>query len=944
MSPHHAPTHRPAAQNPFRRSPIAALATTLAFMALGPVHAQGTEPSVADLQAEITRLKQALAAAQGAATPTAPAAPAAEAGEGAAAPASTASTANAGDQEQQLETVVVRSRNRIERVQDVPLSVSVIGGRELERELALDIGAITKRAANVVRNTGNSRTYSLSIRGVGKVSQVEAQDASVGMILDGVSYAYAPLGSFDYYDVESVEVARGPQGTLLGKNTTMGVINVTTRKPSFTPDASWALTLGQRNTVIAQFAGGGPVIDDLLAFRGAVTVNKGAGPYTNAYNHDETYFNRDRVAGRVQFLLTPTPDFSARASVEIQPKSGEYYNGLTVKQQVPATYANGTTTTTGTQLDIRTKLSRDWFTNQSSYKYDTDYLGNLYPNNDNQRALQTSTNGASLELKWNLGSHDLTSITAYRDYHFHARNDSDATPFDVQLNGGGKNDAYRQRSQELRLSSKPGGFVDYQVGALWFANSVDFGKDGGWNAGWGTDAGAWFASVPQYTALNTDAAGRLLMVNSLKGLNKASTQSVRNQSIGIYGQADWHLTEQTTLTTGLRFTHENRKNSGSNYIVDNGAGGDLNPVSSTNLQLGGFSSWEFGTKASDLPAGKVVGDLKDDATTAQKKLADDLAKKYFGSTITSTPGQAYGLLTTAQKNQVAAAKAIRAGQLNTLWALAQAESFRKTQPSFVVSPTYKINDDHTTYASLQYGEKGGAVQIVEGKSYVAKPEKVTSYEVGLKSAFLDKTLFLNTALFFTNVKDYQQPVTEIIDPASNTTVNYTGNAPKVEVKGLEVDGSYTGLKNVTVRFSGAYTDAKFKEFKNSPNPAEWAYNANPSKVTDLSGEALTGAAKYTFNVGAEYRRPVFSDKVFHTSFNTAYSSKFNSDAALSSYAWIPSQWKTDFNIGLGRRDNGFDVSLIVKNLFNDDTPQVQTWNSYTPGEPRWFGIQFSGKL
>ena len=949
MSPHHAPAIRPASQAPFRRSPIAALATMIAFMALGPVHAQNAEPSVADLQAEITRLKQALAAAQGApaaATTT----PATDAPADSAAQATPAGTTASG--EQQLETVVVRSRNRIERVQDVPLSVSVIGGRELERELALDIGAITKRAANVVRNTGNSRTYSLSIRGIGKVSQVEAQDASVGMILDGVSYAYAPLGSFDFYDVESVEVTRGPQGTLLGKNTTMGVINVTTRKPSFTPDASWMLTLGQRNTVIAQFAGGGPVIDDLLAFRGAVTVNKSAGPYTNAYNHDETYFNRDRVAGRAQFLLTPSTNFSARASVEIQPKSGEYYNGLTVKKQVPSTYAGGPTTN-NTTLDIRGKLARDWFTQQSNYNYERDYLGNLYPNNDNQRALQTSTNGASLELKWNLGSHDLTSITAYRDYHFHARNDGDATPFDVQLNGGGKNDAYRQRSQEIRLSSKQGGFVDYQVGALFFQNSVDFGKDGGWNAGWGSDAGAWFANDDQYAALNRSAAGRLLMVNSLSGLNKASTQSVRNKSLGIYGQADWHFTEQLTVTSGLRFTHENRKNSGSNYIADNGVGGELNNIRSNttgtnpSLALGGFNVSAL-VVTRDPSTGVVTnvsgGNLDLTASTdAQKRLADEVARKYFGATISGAPGTTYNALTPEQKGQVAAAKAIRATQLGRLWALTQAESFRKTQPSFVLSPTYKLNDNHTTYASLQYGEKGGAVQIVDGKSFVAKPEKVTSYEVGLKSAFLDKTLFLNTALFFTNVKDYQQPVTET-DPLSGGTVNYTGNAPKVEVKGLELDGSYTGIKNITVRFSGAYTDAKFKEFDRSPNPAETAWNNNPSAFTNLAGEALTGAAKYTFNVGAEYRRAVFNDKTFHTSFNTAYSSKFNSDAALSAYGWIPSNWKTDFNIGLGRRDNGFDVSLIVKNLFNDDTPQVQTWNSYTPGEPRWFGIQFSGKL
>ena len=687
---------RPSTQPFFRRTPIATLAAAIALSALGPVHAQSAEPSVSELQAEIARLKQALAAAQGQ-PQAAPAAQGAQPADTQAAPPSSTAAAPAGQDEQQLETVVVRSRNRIERVQDVPLSVSVLGGRELERELALDIGAITKRSANVVRNSGNSRTYSLSIRGIGKVSQVEAQDASVGMILDGVSYAYAPLGSFDFYDVESVEVTRGPQGTLLGKNTTMGVVNVTTRKPSFTPDASWMLTLGQNKTVIAQYSAGGPVIDDLLAFRGSVTVNKGAGPYKNAYNPDQTYFNRDRVAGRAQLLLTPSADFSARASVEIQPKGGEYYNGLTVKKQVPATYADGTTTT-NTALDIRGKLNRDWFTNQSNYRYANDYLGKLYANNNDQDALQTSTNGASLELKWNLGNFDLTSITAYRDYHFWARND-EGTPFDISLNSGGKNDAYRQRSQELRLTSKQGGFVDYQVGALFFENTVDYGKNGGWNAGYGDDAGAYYATNEQYAALNADAAGRLLMVNALKGLNKAATQSIENRSIGFYGQADWHFTEKTTLTTGLRFTHENRQNAASAFIYDNGAGGELN----TGVALGGFDTTAWNKNNS------TGGELSSTNTTAQLKLADYVANKYFGATITSTAGDAYRGLSAPQKAQVAAAKAIRSSQLGTLYALTRAESFRKTQPSAVISPSYKFSDNQTAYASLQYGEKGAAV-------------------------------------------------------------------------------------------------------------------------------------------------------------------------------------------------------------------------------------------
>jgi outer membrane receptor protein involved in Fe transport len=846
-------------------------------------------------------------------------------------PAAAASEATA--DVQRLDQVVVRSRNRIERVQDVPLSVSVVTSRDLERELALDIGAITKRAANVERNSGNSRTYSLSIRGVGKVGQTESQDTSVGVIQDGVNLAYAPLSSFDFYDVESVEVARGPQGTLLGKNSTMGVVVINTRKPSFTPDASWSVTLGQRNTVISQLAGGGPVIDDLLAWRGAVSVNKGGGYYQNAYNPDQTYYDRDRVAGRLQFLFTPTPDFSARAVLERQPKAGEYYNGLTFRTQVPARYADGGLTSANNNLNIQNKLNRAWFAESGRFDY-ADYLNPNSIDLDNQRPLMTSTQGASLELKWNLGSHDLTSITAYRDYHFHARND-EGTPYDISLNGGGKVDAYRQQSQELRLASKQGGFVDYQVGALFFRNIVDVGQQGYSNA-WGSDAGAWFASNLQYNALDVNGSGRALLVDSLDGVVKRQAQFVKNKSLGLYGQADWHFTERTTLTTGVRFTREDRRNSADSLIVDYGKGGQwLNPVTLDGIPLGGFNSVAFNntTYSAANPNAGTAGNLTGSNSAAQIALANRVAQKYFGVAD-------YNNLTQQQKAQVAAAKAIRQGQYGRLWALTESPAFRKTQPGLNISPSYKLNDDQTTYLALQYGEKGAVAQIVNGTPRQADPEKVTSLEWGLKSALLNKTLFVNFDIFQSNVRGYQQSVSVPEVPGSATQVTYTGNADKVVIRGLEVDGAYTGWRNITVRFSGAYNEAKYKSFTNSPTPAEY----ETAGVLDQSGNFLSGASRVLFNLGAEYRLPVFGDKVFHTSFNAAFKGRFNSDNNLSQYAYINSRVLADASIGIGRADGKFDVNLIVKNVFDDRTPQAVTWNSITPGDQRWIGIQFSGKL
>ncbi len=114
-------------------------------------------------------------------------------------------------------------------------------------------------------------------------------------------------------------------------------------------------------------------------------------------------------------------------------------------------------------------------------------------------------------------------------------------------------------------------------------------------------------------------------------------------------------------------------------------------------------------------------------------------------------------------------------------------------------------------------------------------------------------------------------------------------------------------------------------------------------------EVIAGAAKYTGNVGAEYRIPVFNDKEFHTSFNTAFTSRYNSDVYLSDYGWINGNSITDLTLGLGRKDRSFDVNLVAKNAFNNTTPQSRAWSStaglnYVPAYERWVGIQFSGKM
>lgn len=925
-------------QAPLNLSPVAALMAGLFVFGAGSVYAADA-PTVEELQQEVARLKAELAARDKAA---ADAAAAANGTAPVAAPVEAApeATAEADGKTQELEKVVIRSRPKLARVADVPQSISVLSGKDLESQLALDIGAISQRSASLVKNVGNSRTFSLSLRGVGKVTQTEAQDVSVGAVVDGVSIVYAPFVSFNFYDVDTVEVAKGPQGTLQGKNFTLGSVSVNTRNPSFTPDASWSLALGQNQTVIGQLAGGGTVVDDLLAWRGALIAEKGNGPFTNNYNADNSYFNKDRVSGRVKLLFTPTSDFSALASVEIQPNGAEFYNSGTVKINPPANYANTGNSTNNTTLDIYGKLNRDWFLRQNGGQnfYNSGlYLNNPNPTVNDQLPLYTYTNNWSLQLKKNFENFDVTSITAGRRYHFGASND-EGTPYAVSMNGGGKVEEYKQLSQEFRLSSKPGGKLDWQTGFLYFQNSVKYGLQS-LNAGWGQDAGAWFANDTQYGLLDTDSAGRQLLTDSVNGMGKSSSQNITNRSKAIFGQTDWHVTDLFTLTTGARLTYENRTNETASQIVNNGVGGALNPVTVRSVQLGGFNSVALtqvvnGQTVVRADAGQLVANGN---SAAQLALADQVAQRYFGVS-------SYASLTPAQRTQVAAAKGIRSTQIGTIWNPISGPAFRKAYPGFTVSPSYKFNADQTGYFAVQYGQKGGVSQVVNGNPQLASPEKATSIELGLKSVLFNKDLTLNADVFNTDIRNYQQTV-NVLDPLNPaSTISYVGNAPKVSVRGFEFDGAYSGIRNLTARFSGAYTLARYDYFPNAPVPAEYETGTGLAGSRDVSGRTLPGASRYTLNIGAEYRVPVFKQLAAHGSFNSAFQSGYFSDANLSAYSWIPKHWTTDAAIGIGRSDQKFDVSLIVKNLFNDDTPQNQTLNTYIPAIPRWFGIQFSGKM
>jgi len=946
--------------------------------------------AVSDLEAENALLKAQLEAVQherdslkqaGAAGAVAPAAGEPSLAEPTAVPEETVAAKEAAETDN-LGEVVVKARPKLAKLHDVAQSVSVVTGQELSRELSLDLGAITRRASNVQFNQNNTRGASLSIRGLGKRSFSETQDPSVGVTVDGVSYGLSQLANFSFYDVESVEVTRGPRGTEGGLSASSGKVNVKSKAPTFTPTAELSATYGEREALILQGAMGGGIIDDVLAFRTSFIVDKGRGFYTQQHDSNYSLYNKDRLSGRAQLLFTPTSTITAKLTADFEPEQPQLQNGLTFYHDSPYKFANGNLVDpTGTQA--RAKLAgfyarttdpitgkengisstftpgRDYFQNRG-FSYN-DYVGGQARGtvwfNENQ-GQTVSNQGGSINVDWDLDSHVLSSNTGVREYSFDAHND-EGTPFDISVDGGG-GVQYRQWTQELKIANKPGGFADYKAGVYAIKTWDDI--DG--KTGWGSDAGAWFATNGQYNALTGSSignpgAGRAILKDVLADARVKERTSVGTQSGALFGETDLHFTDQFTLTSGLRTTLEDRSTSNERLIANNGVGAAFNPDTVRGINTGGFASDTRSTLPDPTVANPTktktnndYGKLIPGANSIQQlQIADGIAKRYFNKT-GANPGDAYASLTNEQRLQVANAKTIRQNQLGRLNNAVEGD-YDDLLFTAQLTPSYKFNEDLTGYLSWQYGEKSGSVIATNGIAQKVKPENTHALELGLKSFWVDKSVIFNADAYVMDIHNYQQSVLVIDEFATQTNIangtpNPTtyvaaqGNVKKARVYGIEIDNVINTIPNLSIRLNGAWNIAKYIDYKNAAKPAELAYLSQP--YIDQSGQRLPGASEWSFNVGAEYTRPVFDKFNFHTSFNTNFQSKFNNADDLSYTGWLDDRARTDASVGIGTKNKIWDLSLIGKNLFND-TRHDQGWLSYTPDAyPRWFGIQVSGKI
>lgn len=763
--------------------------------------------------------------------------------------------------------ITVTARNRAEDVLSVPIPVSVLGAGVLENQHAFTVADLAARVPGLTATTPNARRTGVSLRGVGKTSGNDNMEAAVGVIVDDVFLGHVGMTYQDFTDLQQVEVLHGPQGTLLGKNTSMGAIKYTSKAPSFREEASAEIEGGLSTWAVkARGSYSNALIGDTLAFRTSVFVDKQAGDLININPVGGRWHERNRWGTRTQLLLKATPTLSIKANFDYA--EGRENSNTKPYMADPAIFADGSSRTASNGLTFTSRLARSYFTAQNGGTAYAPVIGSWNTIDLGQaRPLTTRNYGGALIADWKPGRVEITSISAVRKLHFSAFNDSDQTRFDIGV--GGTLVDLTQLSQELRLSGSLTQTLDYQAGIYAFHLDTQTTS----RSFYGQDAGAFYATNAQYAAL---AATPALLQAALANTVSQTYQNPISDSQAAFAQVNWKPDSHFTLTAGLRFTHEYKSS----------------------------TSWKNATNTD-------------------------------GSALVSTGN--------------ATADAVRNSQLRNLYANLAGVPIDHGAVSWLINPSYKVDENLLLYASASAGEKSGAVGFSSaGASQNVAPERTLDFELGTKGQFFDRRLSVNANLYDTRVHNYQA-TTSIVDPTSST--GYTsvlGNIPGLHARGIEWETAFRPVPGVQATFGGAYNKATYSSWATATCSPDLGPGA--PVVCNNTGRQIVGAPLWNLVFGLTVEQPIgATDYVAHGFINDTYRTGQNLEGNLSPLGWQAAYHVTDVGIGVSRRIGGmkYDLSLIASNLFDTRyTTSVNDLSNSSPmgydgiGARRYVGLSF----
>lgn len=474
----------------------------------------------------------------------------------------------------ETDAVLVTSRRREEAVQDIPIAVTVIGGKKAEDAGAFNVNRLKELTPTVQLYQSNPRNSGLTIRGLGSTFGLtnDGIDPGVGYYIDGVYYARAAITALDFVDVERVEVLRGPQGTLFGKNTTAGAFNVVTRAPSFKPGANMEVSYGNFNFVQAKGSVTGPIIKEKLAARVSFSGTKRNGTIYNV-NSQKWINNLDNQGIRAQLLYTPTSKIKINLTGHFNSSVPEGY------AQVIAGVAP---------------------TNRAAYRQFNNIIADLNyqlpSSNPFDRVVDQNTTwkshndigGASLNADFKIGRGILTSTSAWNFWTWNPSNDRDFTGLSV-LQKSQATSRQEQTSQELRYAGNITDRISGVVGLFALNQSV-----------WSAPVQVEQAGADQWRfSIDTDPAkaSATTLANwktALAGFGTNTYNTINSTSAAAFANIDWEIFKGFHIQPGIRYNYDQKK---VDYIRET-FGGPANPTAAQiAIQKKVYTNQSFNTSA-----------------------------------------------------------------------------------------------------------------------------------------------------------------------------------------------------------------------------------------------------------------------------------------------------------------------------------------------------------
>ncbi len=810
-----------------------------------------------------------------------------------------------------IEEITVTAQKREQTLQEVPIAVTVVQAEELERAQILDIkdlqSIVPSLRVTQLQTTGNTNFI---IRGFGNGANNAGIEPSVGVFIDGVYRSRSASALADLPNLQRIEVLRGPQSTLFGKNASAGVISVVTAKPDLNDfGGSASVTVGEYDQVLVKGDVTGP-LSDTAAFSLALTANNRDGYFTNLVDGVE-YGDRDRWGVRGQLLFLPNDKLEIRLIADFEEMD-----------EVCCGVANLLDGPTGVAVRL---IGGDLVPN------DPFAYANFY---DFNPVNEIENNGVSVQIDYDFDAATLTSITSFRTQSRFENSDVDFTSAPLIMENS-SNTELDTLTQEFRLTSSQDNdsAVDWMIGAFFFDEEVAISNTLTFDVGF-RPYGDILAIVGSGGIPGVDPSPLAVLEAGLgipagtflgAGQGNFETAGQDDQAISIFGQVDWRFSDRVTLSLGANYTEDDKDAF----------------VGMTNTDV--FSALDLVQVGFGFIFQGLTGLPPTPTNIGANPVAAGTAQALSTVSCSLSPPPACNPLLGLQAFQflppfLGFPNSVETGSSSdsdVTWTVRLAFDVTDNVNMYLGAGTgFKASSWNLSRDSLPFASDMSAIiagglglpNLASGFRF-AGPEEATVIEIGLKARF--ERGAVNIAIFDQEIDGFQSNI-------FNGTGFNLQNAGKQSTTGLELDATWQATDALRLTFSGTWLDPTYDLFPNFVLPG--------GIVVDLSGTQVPGVHEFSMNTSATYNFEIGSSTSGFARLEYIYDDEV--PVIENVPASVITREVSTLNASFGLKwENGVEAMLWGRNLTNDEYilqafPSVAQSGSFSgyPNEPRTYGL------